>query len=76
MLRLAAGRAPLSEGLALLELPAVGATVETLGADSEERARFEEEERARMEREEEEREEEREEKRGAGWQWSATATAS
>ena len=32
MLRLAAGRAPLSEGLALLELPAVGATVEALGA--------------------------------------------
>ena len=35
MLRLAAGRAPLSEGLALLELPAVGATVEALGADPE-----------------------------------------
>jgi exodeoxyribonuclease V gamma subunit len=35
MLRLAAGRAPLSEGLALLELPAVGAAVEALGADPE-----------------------------------------
>ncbi len=35
LLRLAAGRAPLSDGLALLELPAVAACVESLGTDSE-----------------------------------------
>ena len=35
LLRLAAGRAPLSEGLALLELPAVAAGVESLGTDPE-----------------------------------------
>lgn len=33
VLRLAAGRAPLSEGLALLELPAAAACIEALGAD-------------------------------------------
>jgi exodeoxyribonuclease V gamma subunit len=35
LLRLAAGRAPLSEGLALLELPAVATCVESLGTDPE-----------------------------------------
>jgi exodeoxyribonuclease V gamma subunit len=35
LLRLAAGRAPLSEGLALLELPAVSACLEALGTDPE-----------------------------------------
>ncbi len=35
MLRLAAGRAPLSDGLALLELPAVGACLASLGTDPE-----------------------------------------
>ena len=35
VLRLAAGRAPLSEGLALLELPAVAACVESRGTDPE-----------------------------------------
>ena len=33
MLRLAAGRVPLSEGLALLELPAVAPVVESLGTN-------------------------------------------
>ena len=33
MLRLAAGRVPLSEGLALLDLPAVASAVESLGTD-------------------------------------------
>ena len=35
LLRLSAGRAPLSEGLGLLELPAVGACIEALGSDPE-----------------------------------------
>jgi len=35
MLRLAAGRAPLSDGLALLELPAVAACLASLGTDPE-----------------------------------------
>ena len=39
MLQFAAGRAPLSEGIALLELPAVGARIELLGAKSETLAR-------------------------------------
>ena len=39
MLQFAAGRAPLSEGLALLELPAIVSRVESLGGDAENLAR-------------------------------------
>jgi len=39
MLQFAAGRAPLSEGLALLELPAIVSRIESLGGDAENLAR-------------------------------------